>query len=54
MKRTFPSRSEFRYKNGIKVSTKFDGGNLLSCRLEVEDKDESKADFLFVMTVCGD
>jgi len=27
----FPSRNEFDFDSGIKVSSNFDGGNLLNC-----------------------
>ena len=43
--RVFPSRNKFIFKNGVKIDSNFDGGNLMSCDLVKNNMDKSTIEF---------
>ena len=49
--RVFPSRNIFLFKNGVKIDSNFDGGNLMTCDLV---SNESKTEVEFDAHVCPD
>jgi hypothetical protein len=34
----FPSRNTFEFENGIKISSDFDAGNLMACKMATEER----------------